>query len=293
MCHPLYILLLHTIYMERIPITDNHLHLSPSGLGVEAMRQFERVGGTNAIVVCLPSWTMGVNVKRAEDFHEVWKPTLRLVDATNRETGVSAHAVLGVHPAELPPLAERYGLERATSLIKEALELAASYVGEGFSIGIKSGRPHWEVSNEMWVASCSLMQHAMELAAEVGCAVQLHTEEGTKEGLEDIGKMAKGAGLPAHRVIKHYASPSLPLFRSSGVFPSVLCSKGAVERALEQGDDFFMETDYVDDPARPGAVLGPRTVPRRTLSLLEGHEDAFWKVHVENVERAYGIEVRV
>ena len=279
--------------MSRIPITDNHLHLSPKGLGVEAMRLFERVGGTHAIVVSLPSWMMDVDVKSPHDFRKVWEPTLKLVEETNKDTGVRAYAVLGVHPAELLPLAERMGLDNAKSLMWDALGLAARCAEEELSIGIKSGRPHWQVSDEVWGASCSLMQHAMELAVEVGCAVQLHTEEGTEECLEGIGAMAKRAGLPAHRVIKHYASPTLELFRTAGVFPSVLCSKGAVESALEQGSDFVMETDYVDDPARPGAVLGPRTVPRRTLSLFEGHEELFWKVHVENIERAYGIEVEV
>ena len=29
-----------------------------------------------------------------------------------------------------------------------------------------------------------------------------------------------------------------------------------------------METDYLDDPSRPGAVLGPKTVPKRTHALV-------------------------
>jgi len=40
-----------------------------------------------------------------------------------------------------------------------------------------------------------------------------------------------------------------------------------------------METDYLDDKTRPGAVLGPKTVPRRTLELLKqgliDEEDAY------------------
>ena len=30
-----------------------------------------------------------------------------------------------------------------------------------------------------------------------------------------------------------------------------------------------METDYLDDKNRPGAVLGPRTIPKRTNQLIE------------------------
>lgn len=257
------------------------------------MRRFERAGGTHAIVVCLPSWMMGVRIERASDFRRVWEPTLHLVEQTNATTSVRAHAVLGVHPAELPSLAERMGLEDAVDVIRGGLELAATCVEEGLAVGIKSGRPHWEVSDEMWRASCGLMRHAMELARDVGCPVQLHTEEGTARCLEDVGSMAREVGLPPHKAIKHYSHPDIGAFRRAGVFPSVLCTKGAVETALQQGSDFFMETDYIDDPSRPGAVLGPKTVPRRTLALLEGNEELFWKVHVDNVERAYGIEVEL
>jgi TatD-related deoxyribonuclease len=53
----------------------------------------------------------------------------------------------------------------------------------------------------------------------------------------------------------------------------------------------MMETDFIDDPDRPGAVLGPKTVPRRVRWLLqEGHEDAVRVAHVETPERVYGID---
>ncbi len=29
-----------------------------------------------------------------------------------------------------------------------------------------------------------------------------------------------------------------------------------------------METDFLDAPSRPGAVLGPKTVPKRTQALV-------------------------
>lgn len=53
-----------------------------------------------------------------------------------------------------------------------------------------------------------------------------------------------------------------------------------------------METDYLDDSSRPGAVLGPRTVPRRTIEFLNKgiftEEDAY-RIHQETVERVYGL----
>ena len=43
-----------------------------------------------------------------------------------------------------------------------------------------------------------------------------------------------------------------------------------------------------------GAVLGPKTIPRRTLKLVEEHgEEVFWKVHKENPEKVYGVEIEI
>nr|WP_243687842.1 hypothetical protein [Methanobacterium formicicum] len=55
-----------------------------------------------------------------------------------------------------------------------------------------------------------------------------------------------------------------------------------------------METDYLDDRTRPGAVMGPRTVPRRTRKLINAglitEEDAY-QIHVERVEKLYSVEM--
>ena len=52
-----------------------------------------------------------------------------------------------------------------------------------------------------------------------------------------------------------------------------------------------METDFLDDPDRPGAVLGPRTVPSRVRWLREeGYDGAMRTAHVETPARVYGID---
>jgi TatD-related deoxyribonuclease len=78
------------------------------------------------------------------------------------------------------------------------------------------------------------------------------------------------------------------------MWPGVLAGKGMIEEALSQGDRFMMETDYIDDPQRPGAVLGPKTIPRKTLALAEEWGDEiFWKIHKENPEKIYGVEIEL
>ncbi|MFB6197522.1 MAG: deoxyribonuclease, partial [Halobacteriaceae archaeon] len=119
-----------------------------------------------------------------------------------------------------------------------------------------------------------------------GCAVQLHTE--STDDLRQVATWAENAGLSPTRVVKHYAGGEL-----AGVTPSVMSEKDRLQTAAENGDPFLMETDFVDDPDRPGAVLGPKTVPRRVRWLLENdHEEAVFNAHVETPRLVYGIETR-
>jgi len=77
--------------------------------------------------------------------------------------------------------------------------------------------------------------------------------------------------------------------------PSILAKEDLVKTALRGSPRFLLETDYIDDPRRPGAVLGPATVPRKTRAWLESgvlKEDEAWRIHKDLPERTYRIEFR-
>ena len=119
--------------------------------------------------------------------------------------------------------------------------------------------------------------------------MRLLTSERVALGVRDIaalGEWAEEAGLPAEHVIKHYAGGPC-----AGVTPSVIARKDAIRAAVESGERFTLETDFLDDPDRPGAVLGPKTVPRRTTWLREqGLDEAVHRAHVETPRHVYGID---
>jgi len=63
---------------------------------------------------------------------------------------------------------------------------------------------------------------------------------------------------------------------------------------LKKGKNILMETDYLDDKTRPGAVLGPKTVPRRTRELLNQeilNEEDVYRIHITNVETLYSVDL--
>jgi TatD-related deoxyribonuclease len=269
------------------PITDDHIHIDPvNGRGLEAARDFSRAGGTHLFLVTKPSWSLGVHPVCAADYTKVFDETLRVAGMI-RETGPEVFLVLGVHPAEISRLTERMTLEEATALMKAGLDHAAAYVREGDAVALKSGRPHYEVSPELLAASNEVLFHALQLAAECGCALQIHAESGP---CTDIVDMAGAAHLPVERVVKHYASPETPLH------PSLIAKHEAIPRLIREHRRFTLESDYMDENSRPGAVIGPKSVPRYTNKLVaDGQmtvEDCFF-IHAETVEKVYGVPVQL
>jgi TatD-related deoxyribonuclease len=268
------------------PILDNHLHLDPvNGRGADAAEEFANAGGTHLLVLNKPSWYFVDEVDAVEDFRETFELTIEVTAAASERLDGRAWPVLGVHPALISQLVDDgYTPEQARDLMQDGLDIAAEFVSEGPALAIKSGRPHYEVSDEVWDASNEVMRHAFELGAETGCAVQLHTEGG--DDFDDVAEWAEDRGLPRERVVKHYSDGPI-----SGPIPSIISNKEGLERGAQSGEPFLMETDFLDDPDRPGAVLGPKTVPKRVRWLLEnGYEQAVRTAHVETPARIYGID---
>jgi TatD-related deoxyribonuclease len=276
----------------RVPILDNHIHLQPKGRNIEAIKDFQRMGGTHAILSHLPYGE--VPIVRAEDFRDSYLITTEIAERGKRETDVTLHVALGPYPVLLIGLSKRHGLERAKNMMMKGMEIAQRFVMEGKALALgEIGRPHFPVSKEILEASNEIMLYGMTRAREVDCAVVLHTEHSEPEQMLEFALMADSVGLKRDRVVKHYSPPLVLEEENHGIFPSVLSSRTALNEALEKGTRFLMETDFLDDPKRPGAVMDIKTVPKRTKGLIESgvlsEEDA-WRIHKDNPEKVYGVE---
>ncbi|WP_070364448.1 TatD family hydrolase [Halodesulfurarchaeum formicicum] len=270
------------------PVLDDHLHLDRAGKGIEAVKDFVRSGGTHLLVCNKPSWHLDVEPETGADFRPVFETTRSLVAEASEVLPGRAWPVLGVHPALISRLIDDRGLavSEARDLMMAGIDVAGELAASGDAVAIKSGRPHYDVEPAVWDASNAVLKHALKVAADADVAVQLHTEE--TEDLTAVADWATDRGLEPKRVVKHYSSGRL-----TGVTPSVMSEQSYLEKAVAAGEPFLMETDYVDDPDRPGMVMGPKTVPRRVNWLLEqGHEEAVERAHVETPRSVYGIDTR-
>jgi TatD-related deoxyribonuclease len=272
------------------PIFDAHMHLDPDGRNVEAASEFLKAGGTGLMLVSKPYDSIPVH--SVGDFIRNFEETVRLAGAVRDKTGLQVMVAVGPHPAELPRLAREQGLEKAKATMTGAIEAAGKMVAEGKAQALgEIGRPHFPVDATWWEASNELLAAGLGIAGELGCAAILHTETATPEVFAELASMAKKAGQPPERTVKHFSPPVVREEDNFGLFPSVLAGKGAFESALSQGTRFMVETDYIDDKKRPGAVLGPATIPRRTLDLFSRcilTEEQAFKIHKDNPEKVFG-----
>lgn len=269
------------------PVTDDHIHIDPkNGRGLAAAKDFLQAGGTHLFLVSKPSWSLAVHPSCGADYAQVFDETLRVAEMI-RGTGLTVFPVLGVHPAEINRLMERMSLEEAAIVMKAGLDCAAMYVREGKAVALKSGRPHYVVSPDLLTASNDILAHALQLAAGCSCALQIHAETGP---CSDIVVMAGEAHMPVERVVKHYGSPDTPLH------PSLIAKHEAIPQLIRDHHCFTMESDYMDENSRPGAVIGPKSVPRFTSKLVASGqmtvEDCFF-IHGETVEKVYGVTVQL
>ncbi|MFY9638059.1 MAG: TatD family hydrolase [Methanobacterium sp.] len=282
--------------MDKIPVTDNHIHVDPiNGEGpIEVANKFYRAGGSFMIIPNKPTWTVSEDCS----FEYAMELVIKYVDEINNGTDVKAFAVVGAHPAELSRRVKAgMGLEEAELLMQDALKMAQKMVLEGKAVAIgEVGRPHYDVSPQELEVHNRLIIHAMELAKDAGCPVQLHTESAGPEQFLEFAKMADVVKLPRKKVIKHFSGAFILERENHGLTPSLIATKDVVKEGLKKGKNFLMETDYLDDKTRPGAVLGPKTVPRRTLELIKQgliNEDDAYSIHVTNVENIYNLDLGV
>ena len=272
---------------QEFPILDDHFHLNRrTGRGPEVIKEFMRSGGTHIVLVTLPSWSCGVTPVKPADFREVFDSALADANAVC-ELGCTCYCMAGVHPAEVGRLLERMSLSEAEELMKGGLDVAAEYVAEGKCIGIKSGRPHYPVSSEVWEMSNRVLSHALTLAGELDCPLQIHAESGP---CDDVIDMAKKAGMDSSRVIKHFATCDTPLH------PSVTAREPFLADWFRDGREFTMESDFMDDNSRPGAVNGPRSVPRTIQRMLQKGEitvDDVCRIHSDVPGKLYRVSFEV
>lgn len=210
--------------------------------------------------------------------------------------GIGVFVVVGPYPVDILPLQEKFGREIAIAIMKKGMDEAAVLCEERKCIAIgEIGRPHFPVDQQILQDSNDILFYGMQKAKDVGVPVVLHTESTTPMQCKELVEIGRKVGLNPEKIVKHFSPPLITSDENFGLMPSVLAIKKNIVEALQKGVRFLMETDYIDDLRRPGAVLGPKTVPKLTKNLLAENimtEQQAHMIHVENPQNTYAIELK-
>jgi TatD-related deoxyribonuclease len=271
---------------------DNHLHLRRDGRFLDAVREFLNAGGTHFILCQYP---MPVLVMNEKSYKPCYQETLQMAEEIHAVLGINVFVAVGPYPVDILPLKKKFGREKAIAIMKKGIEEAADLCKEQKCIAIgEIGRPHFPIDQQLLQDSNDILLYGMQKAKDVGVPVVLHTESTTPIQCKELVEMGKKVGLDSEKIVKHFSPPLITHNENFGLMPSVLSSKKNIIEALHKGIRFLMETDYIDDLRRPGAVLGPKTVPKLIKNLLAENiisEQQVHKIHVENPQKTYAIEL--
>jgi TatD-related deoxyribonuclease len=251
------------------------MHLRRDGRFIDAIKEFKQAGGTHFVLCQYPMTSILINEK---SYRSCYLETIKMADEIKAKLNIGVFVTIGPYPVDFIRLIEKFERESAINIMKKGIDEAANFCQEGLCIAIgEIGRPHFPVSNQIISDSNDILFYGMQT---------------TPKNCQELVEMGKKAGLKPGKIVKHF-SPSLILKSENyGLMPSVLASEKNIISSIKKGTRFLLETDYIDDPKRPGAVLGPKTVPKKTLSLLKQeilNEDQILKIHKENPEKTYNI----
>ena len=263
------------------PIVDQHIHLDRSGRFLSAAEEFSRAGGTGIMLVHKPA----IRGKLPTDlggYRSAYAETLSMAEEVRNSVGLEVGVVLGPHPVVWEHQIQSLGLERSTELHLEAVGLALEHIeaGQANCLG-EVGRPHYPVDQDTWTSATDMLLDIMRMASSTKCSIQLHVESNGEATCRELAGLCDRAGLPRDRAIRHYAPSDVSPEFTHGMAATVSVGQGSIEgltsTATSQSSPWGMATDFLDDPSRPGAVLGPKTIPKRTHELCSALLHQGWE----------------
>lgn len=286
--------------MTKLVFADAHGHTNPvKGLGAARVAEkFKVSGGWFMALVALSPTSYSIEPTGLEAYKEMIELHIREC-STAEEAGLRVACLAGFHPAEVDKLIDKYKMDpmKVLELGYGVVDYVASLCREGVLDGIgEVGRQHYKTSPEKALISQLIMEHALQEARDNGCIVHLHLENAGPVSVQLTHVAVERLGLqPSYRVIFHHSKPSMAVEAArlgySATIPGI---PRLVEHVVRELDPVYMvESDFIDDPARPGVVVYPwemaltlERIVRRGLTS----EEYMYKVNVDNVVKAYGVE---
>ena len=285
--------------MPGIPVSDAHCHANPKGLGaLEVATRFKRAGGWFLALVSLPPHYYGFDLST--------EGMLKAIDAHVREcenarkSGIKVACIVGLHPAVIDRLVKVVGPTRAEEVLskidevlKHLRELRRKGAIDGFG---EFGRPHYKALPESVVVNEVILTKVFEIAEELGGVIHLHLEQGGALTVRSVHMMLRSYSIEPRRVVFHHSTLRMIAEASKYGYSTTFTGRREVIKAVSKACNnaiCMVESDYIDDPSRPGVVMYPWEIRQEVDSVLREaavSEDLIGRMLVDNVVKVYDVE---
>ncbi|MEL9929673.1 MAG: TatD family hydrolase [Sulfolobales archaeon] len=287
--------------LEELPrdlaYADAHLHSNPlKGYGAEVIgRRFKESGGWFMALIGLPPTSLGFK----PDLEGFTRSIEILLNECSklRGTGLKVACLGGFHPAMVDKMIDNHRMspEKVYEISLEIIRYVEKLIREGFLDGVAEvGRPHYKTSPEYVVLSEMILDSALEMIKENNAIAHLHLEEGGWITAQDISKRIRRFSLDPWRVVLHHSRPkNLRPAVEMGLVASVPALIQIIENIRTVEKRYVFESDFLDDPERPGKPMFPwDVISTSKISLEKGFLTAedLYVIHIDNIEKIYGVK---
>lgn len=285
--------------MRQLVFSDAHSHSNPiSGLGARRIAEkFAKVGGWFISLVMLPSWSYGGSQALTLEEY-VKRVNLHVKECEDaKATGLKVACFAGYHPAEIDRAVEKgLSYQKIMELGKGIIDMLVRLCAEGKLYGIgEVGRQHYKTRPENVIIANELLYYAMVKSKDADCIMQLHLENTEGFTVPQIESMIRKTGLSRNLVLIHHVRPKLLKEAiEHGLWSTTPGVYESLKLALEmyKARNTLVESDFLDDPKRPGAVVEPWRLAEYQVKLYEqGVVDAtvLEKLNVSNIEAVFKV----
>lgn len=277
--------------------SDAHLHVNPiRGLGAGRIaRKFKSTGGWFLSIISLPPHYYGFVEPSIESYRKVLDLLIREASRA-KEQGVIVAVFMGFHPAEVDYY-YKMGVkaDRLSVIVDEVFKLIEDALRMGLIDGIgEVGRPHYGTSPERFVFSETIMVKAINLVRDYDVPIQLHTEQGGYATAYSVRQLVDLLKIPVSRIILHHASFETATWSDFFGLPFTAPIKQFDEKyASHKWSNCMVESDFLDDPNRPGVSAYPWEIPSTVRKLLESgvlSEEEVYRIMVDNIVRFFRVK---
>ncbi len=284
--------------MVGLIFADGHVHSNPiKGMGIATIgKKFRDAGGWFMALVSLPPHSLGFN-NTFDDYLKTFEVLINECKIA-KELGLKVMCFAGIHPSAIENEISRdskHGgkvLEKALGVVDHIAKLIREGIVDGFG---EIGRPHYKAIPEAFVVNNIVMMYTLTLAKDLSAPVHLHLEQGGEVTAIDIDKIARSIDIEKNRIILHHLDVVTAKASQNRGFIFTIAGKYPIlKECIKSLKPMYMiESDFIDDPKRPGVSSYPWDIIENQRKLLAEDlvdEEYLYKINIDMVIKLYSIE---